>query len=151
AEGERRLIDYRSADGAELKGLVILPPGYEAGKRYPVATWVYGGLVLRDTQTPLAGKTSTRPLNLEMLAGHGWVVLLPSVPLPRFGVRGDPWLDVPKGVLPCVDKLVELGIADPDRLAVLGHSTGGYSTYAMVTYTNRFNAAVALSGHPDLI
>jgi dipeptidyl aminopeptidase/acylaminoacyl peptidase len=151
AEGRRMLVPYRSADGELLQGLVILPPGYEEGRRYPVATWVYGGLVLRDTRTPLASKHSTRPLNLEILAGHGLVVLLPSIPMADFGVKSDPWLDIPKAVLPCVDKLVELGIADPDRLAVMGHSTGGYSTYAVVTYTNRFKAAIALSGHPDLI
>jgi dipeptidyl aminopeptidase/acylaminoacyl peptidase len=151
AEGRRLLVPYRSADGEELEGLVILPPGYQEGKRYPVATWVYGGLRLHDTRTPLASKHSTRPLNLELLAGHGYVVLVPSIPLSPFGEKSDPWLDIPKAVLPCVDKLVELGIADPDRLAVLGHSTGGYSTYAVVTCTDRFKAAIALSGHPDLV
>jgi dipeptidyl aminopeptidase/acylaminoacyl peptidase len=114
-------------------------------------TWVYGGLMVRDANTPLASKLSTRPLNLELLAAHGYVVLLPSIPLAPFGTKSDPWLEIPKGVLPCVDKLIELGIGDPGRLAVMGHSTGGYSTYAVVTYTNRFKAAVALSGHPDLV
>jgi dipeptidyl aminopeptidase/acylaminoacyl peptidase len=151
AEGRRLLIQYRGADGNALQGLAILPPGYEAGQRHAVAVWVYGGLVVRDAATALASKTSTRPLNLELLAGHGYVVLIPSVPLPSPGGRGDPLIDISKGVMPCVDKLVEMGIADPDRLAVLGHSTGGYTTYAVVTYTTRFKAAVAMSGHPDLI
>ena len=151
AESSRIMIPYRGADGDELQGLAILPPGYQAGKRHPVVTWVYGGLVVRGPDTPLASKQSTRPLNLELLAGHGYVVLIPSIPLPPFGGKSDPWLEIPKGVLPCVDKLVEMGIADPDRLAVMGHSTGGYTTYAVVTYTTRFKAAIALSGHPDLI
>jgi len=150
-EGRRLLVDYRGTDGNALRGLAILPPGYEEGRRYPVAVWVYGGLVVRDTATGLASKTSTRPLNLELLAGHGYVVLLPSVPLPSPDGKGDPLIEIPKGVMPCVDKLVEMGIADPDRLAVLGHSTGGYTTYALVANTTRFKAAIAMSGHPDLL
>ncbi|MEO6597836.1 MAG: prolyl oligopeptidase family serine peptidase, partial [Planctomycetota bacterium] len=106
--------------------------------------------MVRNTDIALASKNSTRPLNLELLSGHGYVVLVPSVPLPSSG-KSDPWLEIPKGIMPCVDKLVELGIADADRLAVMGHSTGGYTTYGVVTYSNRFKAAVALSGHPDLI
>ena len=151
AEGRRLLIEYRGTDGNALKGLAILPPGYEEGHRYPVAVWVYGGHSVRDTATGLASKTSTRPLNLELLAGHGYVVLLPSVPLPSPGGKGDPLIEIPKGVMPCVEKLVEMGIADQDRLAVLGHSTGGYTTYAVVTHTTRFKAAIAMSGHPDLL
>ena len=151
AEGRRMLISYRSADGEALEGLVILPPAYEPGRRYPVATWVYGGLRIRGSDTPLASKKSTRPLNLELLAGHGYVVLIPSIPLAPFGQKSEPRAAIPKAVLPCVDRLIELGIADPERLAVLGHSTGGYTTYAVVTQTNRFKAAVALSGHPDLV
>jgi dipeptidyl aminopeptidase/acylaminoacyl peptidase len=127
AAGRRLLTEYRGTDGNALQGLAILPPGYEERHRYPVAVWVYGGLSVRDAATGLASKTSTRPLNLELLAGHGYVVLLPSVPLPAPGGKGDPLVEIPKGVMPCVEKLVEMGIADPDRLAVLGHSTGGYT------------------------
>jgi dipeptidyl aminopeptidase/acylaminoacyl peptidase len=46
---------------------------------------------------------------------------------------------------------VDLGIADPKRIAVMGQSYGGYSTYTLVTYTNRFRAAIALAGLPNLI
>jgi dipeptidyl aminopeptidase/acylaminoacyl peptidase len=152
AEGRRMLISYASADGVPLHGLAILPPTYEEGKRHPVVVWVYAGLSVREPTTALAGKTSTRPLNLELLAGHGYVVLIPSVPLKApSGTKGEPLEAIPKGVLPCVDELVRLGIADPDRLAVMGHSAGGYTTYALLTATNRFKAAVALSGHADLV
>jgi dipeptidyl aminopeptidase/acylaminoacyl peptidase len=44
-----------------------------------------------------------------------------------------------------------MGIADPARLFVLGHSYGGYGVYGLVTQTNRFHAAVALAGFCDLI
>jgi dipeptidyl aminopeptidase/acylaminoacyl peptidase len=60
-------------------------------------------------------------------------------------------LEIPKGVMPAVDRLIELGIVDPDKMAVMGHSFGGYSTYEIITQTTRFKAAVAMSGHPDLL
>jgi dipeptidyl aminopeptidase/acylaminoacyl peptidase len=59
-------------------------------------------------------------------------------------------IDLPKGVLAALDKLIELGIADPDRLAVGGHSYGGYSAFSMVAYTTRFKAAIAAAGPSDL-
>jgi dipeptidyl aminopeptidase/acylaminoacyl peptidase len=150
AQGKRMLFAYRGADGDSLTGLAVLPPGYDSAKRYPLAVWAYGGFVVRDTNNSRLGKNYVGTFNMEVLAAHGYVVLFPSMPL-AFGVKSDVWTDMPKGVMPAIDRLIELGIADPDRLAVLGHSFGGYSTYAIVTQTNRFKAAVAMSGHPDLI
>ena len=60
-------------------------------------------------------------------------------------------LKLTNGVLPAVERAVELGIADPALLFVLGHSYGGYGVYGLVTQTNRFHAAVALAGSCDLI
>ena len=50
-----------------------------------------------------------------------------------------------------VDKAIDLGIADPKRLAVAGHSYGGYSTYTLVSYTDRFKAAIAMDGDANLL
>ena len=54
-------------------------------------------------------------------------------------------------MLPAVDKAVELGIADPKRLGVMGQSFGGFSTMGLITQTNRFQAAVALAGLSNLV
>lgn len=53
-------------------------------------------------------------------------------------------------MLPAIDRLVALGIADPDRLGVMGQSFGGYSVYGLVSQTHRFKAAVAMAGINDL-
>lgn len=63
----------------------------------------------------------------------------------------DPMLDLDKGVKPAIDKVVELGIADVDRIGLMGHSYGGYSVYSLVTKTERFKAAVAYAGFTDLL
>jgi dipeptidyl aminopeptidase/acylaminoacyl peptidase len=60
-------------------------------------------------------------------------------------------LELTKGVLPAIDKLIELGVADPERVALMGHSLGGFATYGLVTQTNRFKAAIAISGFSDLL
>jgi dipeptidyl aminopeptidase/acylaminoacyl peptidase len=88
---------------------------------------------------------------MQLYAARGYVVLIPSMPLKPDGGKNDDYIDLPKGVMPALDRLVDLGIADPDRLAVMGQSYGGYSTYSLVTYTNRFKAAIAMAGITDLV
>jgi dipeptidyl aminopeptidase/acylaminoacyl peptidase len=58
-------------------------------------------------------------------------------------VTKDVFFDVPNGVLPAIDKAIELGIADPTRLFVEGASGGGFATMAIIEQTNRFKAAIA--------
>ncbi len=153
--GECTPITYRSLDGQDLKGWIILPPGYKAGERYPLVTWVYAG-AMAPARAPSDCRIDDDEYNLQLFAAHGYAVLLPSMPLPpepdkANGTPSDPYLDLGKGVLPAVDRAIELGIADPKRLAVAGHSFGGYSTYGLVTLTNRFCAAIALAAPSDLI
>jgi dipeptidyl aminopeptidase/acylaminoacyl peptidase len=152
AEGELTRVDYRGLDGDELKGWLILPVGYEQGRRYPLISSVYPGHVFRTEAPPIrsAGITSHHALNYQLLAARGYAVLLPSMPLKPEGEASDPYLELTKGVLPAVDKAIELGVADPDRLGVMGQSNGGYGTYGLITQTNRFNAAIALAGAADL-
>jgi dipeptidyl aminopeptidase/acylaminoacyl peptidase len=85
-------------------------------------------------------KNQAHPDNLHILAGHGYAVLIPSMPGSR--TRDE----IPIGVLPAVERVVDLGIADAERVAVVGQSGGGFDTYSLITQTNRFKAAVAISG-----
>lgn len=151
AKGTAKQIEYRSLDGEKLKAWVILPTDYREGKPYPMVTWVYAGSVARDEPSRQARINNPSSLNLQLLASHGYVVLLPSMPLKPIGGPSDPYMELTKGVLPAVDKVIELGIADPKRLGLMGQSYGGYSTYGLVTQTNRFQAAVALAGPSDLL
>jgi dipeptidyl aminopeptidase/acylaminoacyl peptidase len=66
----------------------------------------------------------------------------------EIGFPGEAWL---KGVTAAANKLIEMGVADSARLAVQGQSYGGYATNLLVTQTNRFKAAVNISGKVDLI
>ena len=151
-EAPFRQIEYVSQNGEKLKGWLILPIGYESGKRYPLLTWVYAGSVYTDklpTTQRIGGFLS--PYSMQIPAAKGYAVLLPSMPLNPMGRPDDPMLRLADGVLPAVDEAVRLGIADPQKLFLMGHSFGGFSTYGLVTQTNRFKRAVACAGLSNLI
>jgi dipeptidyl aminopeptidase/acylaminoacyl peptidase len=150
ADAKRMLISYIGADGDSLKGLIVLPVGYTPGVRYPLVAFVYGGVMIRDTLSPiLIDKQWVSSLNLNLIPAHGYALLIPSVPVSPEGGAGDPMIDIPKGVLAAVDEAARVGIADPDRTGIMGQSFGGYSTYSVITYTRRFRAAVVLAGYDD--
>jgi len=153
AEGEVRRVDYRGLDGDDLKGWLILPIDCEQERRHPLVTCVYPGLVLGRASPPtvMVSLTGHHAFNLQLLAARGFAVLLPSMPLTPEGAPSDPYLELTKGVLPAVDKAIDMGIADPDRLGLMGQSRGGYGTYGLITQTRRFKAAVALAGYADLV
>lgn len=153
---EARLVEYESLDGDSLFAWVLIPPSgapdLDRGRGLPVVTWVYAGDVVDpDRHDRLASVTYRGSDNLQLLTSRGYAVLLPSMPLPPPHLPGDPYELLPNGVLPAVDRVIELGIADPDRIAVMGQSYGGYSALGLVTQTNRFNAAVSVAGAANLV
>ena len=150
-EGEARRIEYTSLNGEKLNGWILLPVGYEEGKRYPVLTWVYAGYMYRAEKPWSVDIAEAHSLSMQIPAAHGFAILMPSMPLKPEGDVEDPMLRLTEGVLPAVDKAIAMGIADPDRLFVMGQSFGGFSTYGLVTQTNRFKAAVSLAGLSDFI
>jgi dipeptidyl aminopeptidase/acylaminoacyl peptidase len=118
--GRSRLIDWRGADGAALRGALLLPAGYREGVRYPLIVRVYGGDI-SSNYVNRCGLEGSGVDNQQMLATRGYAVLMPDTPLEM----GTPMADIAKAVLPAVDRAIELGIADPERLGVMGHSYGG--------------------------
>jgi dipeptidyl aminopeptidase/acylaminoacyl peptidase len=142
--GSPRLIQWLSEDGDQLQGALLLPVNYKEKTRYPLVVWVYGG-ILQSNAFDHFGFLGNGPFNMQLLATRGYAVLLPDIPLHV----GTPRLDLIKAVLPGVNKVIEMGIADPARLGVMGHSFGGYSALSIVSQTNRFKAAVVASGFGD--
>jgi dipeptidyl aminopeptidase/acylaminoacyl peptidase len=84
---------------------------------------------------------------MQLFATRGYAVLLPDSPQEP----GTPMADLAKTVLPGVNKVIEMGIADPNKLGVMGQSNGGYSTMALIVQTKRFKAAMEADGMADLI
>ena len=138
--GKAELVDWLSVDGTYMQGIVIKPDNYDPNKKYPIMTYYYRFFTdrLHDFNEP---KTNHRPVYAQYVSDD-YVVFLPDV---RFEV-GRPGFAATKSVVPGIQKLVELGIADEDKLGLHGHSWSGYQTAFIVTQTDIFDAAV--SGAP---
>ena len=145
--GSARLIDWLGEDGERLQGALLLPSEYEEGKRYPLIVSVYGGILQTRNLNQFGFLAGGGPGNMQLLATRGYAVLLPD----SEQHLGTPMPDLAKSVLPGVNKVVELGIADPDRVGVMGSSYGGYCTLALIVQTKRFRAAVEAAGFADLV
>jgi dipeptidyl aminopeptidase/acylaminoacyl peptidase len=169
ALGELKPISWKSFDGMEIWGLLLTPPGYAEpgrrslgeGGRIPLLVYCHGG--------PIGGVTlglfpqfmhvpgQIDPYPTEAFASAGFAVLFP---MPRggsgYGEAGhrmilNDWGGPDyKDIMAGVDHLIARGIADGDRLGVMGASYGGYMTNWIVTQTSRFKAAAAGASIADL-
>lgn len=156
ALGEQRVVSWTSSAGGEtIEGVLTLPVGYEEGDRVPLLVDVHGGPSGVDGMDYKAGGYA---YPTQVFAGLGYAVLQPNYrgstgygerfrQLIRGHISGDEWRDVSSGV----DHLVEEGLADPERLGLMGWSYGGHQTYWGITRTDRFAAASAGAGATDLI
>lgn len=137
AWGSAELVQWRSLDGVPLQGVLIKPGNYDPQKRYPVLVYFYRFFSQRLHQfnQPVVNHRPCFPL----YASNGYAIFLPDI---RFEV-GRPGLSSMKSLLPGVQKLVDMGVADPRALGLHGHSWSGYQTAHIITLTNMFAAAVA--------
>ena len=145
--GKLLLVDWVSPRGRQLQGALLLPPGSE--KPYPLVTRIYGGSRLSNKINffGLADSQGAPVDNMHLLAQRGYAVFLPDIPIESEDLMGELEDAVNSGV----DKVINLGIADPGRLGIMGHSYGGWCVNAIVTRTTRFQAAISSAGVCNLI
>jgi dipeptidyl aminopeptidase/acylaminoacyl peptidase len=135
--GTSELVEWQSLDGIPTQGVLIKPPDYDAKRRYPVLVYFYRFFSqhLHDFNDPVINH---RP-SFYVYAGDDYCIFLPDI---RFEI-GRPGLAATKSLVPGVQMLVERGIADPDAVALHGHSWSGYQTAQIITQTDLFACAVA--------
>jgi len=146
ALGETKLIRWKNPkDGLEIEGLLTLPIGYQAGKRYPLLTFVHGGPASHHDQGFIGYLGYLYPVHV--FADNGFAILRPN---PRgtggYGQQfreanrndwgGMDWIDINAGI----DKLIADGIADPDRLGLMGWSYGGFMAAWAEGHSDRLKA-----------
>jgi len=145
--GRTEVIRWKAKDGKEIEGLLTYPVGYQNGQRVPLILNIHGGPTGVFQQTFIGGR-GVYPL--ATFASRGYAMLRPN---PRgssgYGTEfrranmqdwgGGDYQDLMAGV----DRVIEMGVADPDRLGVMGWSYGGFMTSWIVTQTHRFKAASA--------
>ncbi|HEY8470339.1 MAG TPA: prolyl oligopeptidase family serine peptidase [Longimicrobiales bacterium] len=136
--GTAELVEWRSADGTPLQGVLYKPEDFDPTRKYPLLVYFYERLSqnLHNYVAPAAGSSS---INISFYVSRGYLVFTPDIPY-RIGYPGESALGA---VVPGVLSLIEQGFVDPERIGVQGHSWGGYQIAFMVTRTNLFAAAVA--------
>src|SRR5215468_778453 len=143
--GKMEVVRWKSQDGAEIEGILNYPVSYKAGARVPLLLVIHGGPTGVFTQNFAAGP-GLYPT--AVFNARGYAVLRAN---PRgssgYGKKfryanykdwgGGDYKDLMAGV----DHVISMGVADPNRLGVMGWSYGGFMTSWVITQTNRFKAA----------
>ncbi|MGL4554276.1 MAG: alpha/beta hydrolase family protein, partial [Gemmataceae bacterium] len=149
----RRLVVYKREDGVILSMTVYLPPGYKDGTRLPTFVWAYPR---EFTDAGLAGQAVGLGLRYTALTGPshlfpllaGYAVIEASMPVVGSAERAnDTFVEqVVMNAKATVDKAVEIGVTDRDRVAVGGHSYGAFMTANLLAHSDLFRAGIARSG-----
>ncbi len=149
---KKRLVKYKRKDGIDLSFTLYLPPGYKEGTRIPTILNAYP---LDYADPSKAGQVSGSEQLFTKLREYRLVVLAGYALVDRasFPIVGDPkkaydtYLEqLELDAKAAVDKIVELGVADPDRIGVTGHSHGALMTANLLAHSDLFRAGVATSG-----
>ena len=149
---KKRLVKYKRKDGLDLSFTLYTPPGYKDGDRVPTILYAYpNDYADAKTASEVTGSEQTftrlRQYKLLLLAGYA------IIDNASFPIIGDPkkaydtYLEqLVANAKAAVDKAVEMGVADPNRIGVTGHSHGALMTVNLLAHSDLFRAGVATSG-----
>lgn len=154
---QRQLITYPRADGVMLSATLFLPPGYEPKRDgpLPLLMWAYPR-EFKDASAAAQVADSPNRFSRPMGSSHlflltqGYAVLDgPAMPIIGAGKAepNDTYVEqLVASAKAAIDKVVSMGVADRDRIAVGGHSYGAFMTANLLAHTNFFRAGIARSG-----
>jgi dipeptidyl aminopeptidase/acylaminoacyl peptidase len=153
-EIDKRIVRYEREDGVSLSFHLHLPPGYQEGTRLPTVLYAYP---LEYSDPATAGQVRGSPQQFSRIRGasHLFFLLRGFAVLDRTAMPmlGDPETTydtfVPQLVADAeaaVAKAVKIGVADPERIGVIGHSHGGLMVANLLAHTDLFRAGIARSG-----
>ncbi|MGE0360366.1 MAG: alpha/beta hydrolase family protein [Vicinamibacterales bacterium] len=152
---QKQLITYARADGVQLSATLYTPAGWTPEKgRLPLLLWAYP----REFVDPsTAGQVNGSPQRFTGVSGASHLLLLtqgyailddPTMPIVGKGeTANDTYVEqLVASARAAVDKVVAMGVADPARLVVGGHSYGGFMTANLLAHSDLFRAGIARSG-----
>ncbi len=151
---KKQLVKYNRADGVPLSATLYLPADYEAGTRLPLLVWAYPR-EFSDAKT--AAQISGSPYMFTRMSSISHLTLLTQgyaiMDAATMPVIGDPETmndtfieQIVAAAQAAIDKAVEMGVADPNRVGVGGHSYGAFMTANLLAHCDLFKAGVARSG-----
>ncbi|SHG72722.1 S9 family peptidase [Pedobacter caeni] len=133
-----KLLNYVSANGDSLQATLYLPANYQEGKSYPTITYIYERLTDAMNMYVMPAFPGGG-FNKSMYTSNGYAVLMPDI---KYKLN-DPGMSAVACVVPAVKAAIATGVVDEKRVAIHGHSWGGYQTSFLITQTNIFKAAAA--------
>ncbi|MEP6921767.1 MAG: prolyl oligopeptidase family serine peptidase [bacterium] len=150
----KQLVTYKRADGVQCSFTLYLPPGYKQGTRLPTVVWAYP-LEFNDPGTAGQVTGSTQRFTQILGPSHLFFLLqgyavLDNATMP---VVGDPETvnntyveQIVMSAQAAVDKATAMGVTDPERVGVGGHSYGAFMTANLLAHSDLFRAGIARSG-----
>jgi dipeptidyl aminopeptidase/acylaminoacyl peptidase len=149
ALGQYETMQWKSSDGSMVEGLLIKPANYTAGNKLPLIVQLHGGPASAFTQRFAASwETYT-----HVFAAGGYVVFQPNYRGSsnygekfRMQISGDYFRQGFDDIMSGVDELIKRGVADPEKLGLMGWSAGGHWSNWALTHTDRFKAISSGAG-----
>jgi len=150
---KKQLVNYKRADGVPLSFTLYLPPDYKPGTKLPAVVWAYPyEFSDADTAGQVTGHAaqSYTELNYHQLFVLDGYALIDNAAMPIIGgpdVVNNTYVEqLAMDAQAAVDKAVEMGVVDRDRIGVFGHSYGAFMTANLLAHSKLFHAGVAESG-----
>jgi dipeptidyl aminopeptidase/acylaminoacyl peptidase len=153
--GRTEVLRWKASDGMDIEGLLTYPVGYEKGRKVPLLVIVHGGPAGVFTRsfvgmpgvypTPVFAERGYAMLRVNPRGSSGYGRKFRYANYEDWG--GGDYRDIMAGV----DHVIGLGVADADRLGIMGWSYGGYMTSWVITQTKRFKAASVGAGVTNLM
>jgi len=151
---KKQLVTYKRADGVQCSFTLYLPPDYKEGTRLPTVVWAYP-LEFNDPST--AGQVTGSPQKFTQILGPSHLffllegyAILDNATMP---IVGDPETmnntyieQIVMSAKAAIDKAAEMGVTDPERVGVGGHSYGAFMTANLLAHSDLFRAGIARSG-----
>ncbi|MBI1799073.1 MAG: S9 family peptidase [Candidatus Eisenbacteria bacterium] len=145
--GEVREMSFEGAKGETIQMFAVLPPGYQAGKKYPLVHVIHGG------PHGISADAFHARWNAQLFAAPGYVATMVNFQGSTswgqdFARRIQAaWADRPfEDVMKATDVLIASGLVDESRMAAAGGSYGGYMASWIEGHTDRFRCIVNHAG-----
>jgi dipeptidyl aminopeptidase/acylaminoacyl peptidase len=151
---KKQLIKYTRDDGIELSGTLYLPQNHKEGERLPCVIWAYP----REYQNPkVAGQIRGSAHRFTFFRGTSQLffltqgyALLDGAQMPVVGdpkTMNDTFVEqIVSSLKAAIDKLDSMGVIDPQRVGVGGHSYGAFMTANLLAHCDHLAAGIARSG-----
>lgn len=145
--GKSTMISYLVGNNKKAQGILYYPANYQSNLQYPMVVYLYENLSKGIHQYHPPSMQNGIGFNITNLVSQGYAVLLPNIVF-SVGFTGKSALE---SVSAAVEKVISMGVANPNKIGIYGHSFGGFEVNYIVTQTNLFRAAISGSGVSDPI